>query len=210
MSSIVEKLSSFPITGDSDFGFDAHFLDEKSLCCTYFQKEMEKQVVSLPNGETLESQTVKLVVFDFDLHYLKDGEFLACIKCPPRSLRGFVSNLSTVLGEVFISSLTINVLDFIHEVKSMPMISQFKLTEISAGSIILGEESFGDLKIKSLKNAYSVFDEHFGNFQYTTKSAKFDFVLEGKKYFGKISKSGSLDTNVSFLEKAVNIFRNLI
>ena len=189
-----ESLLKFPITPDAFFGFDVHSFNEEMSHCSYFEKVTETLSYTLPSGELIRYEVVKIISFEFKVFFTLNESIILCVYEPSKSLKNFIKNLTDSLSKrVFISSITIDIIRFYNCVKSRELLSDFCVSEITVSNLMFDENNSGELTVKSRMNALAVLEQRFRETGYTCKVMKFSFFQYGRKCQIKISKTGSVE-----------------
>ncbi|WP_430457916.1 hypothetical protein [Rheinheimera sp.] len=189
-----ESLLKFPITQNELFGFDVHSFNEEMSHCSYFEKVTETLSYTLPSGELIKYEVVKIVSFEFKVFFACNESILLCVYEPSKSLKSFIKNLTDSLRkQIFISNATMDIIRFYNFVKSSKLFSDFCVSEITVSNLMFDENNSGELTVKSRMNALAVLEQRFRETGYTCKVMKFTFFHYGNKCQIKISKTGSIE-----------------
>lgn len=189
-----ESLLKFPITPNSNFGFDVFSFNEQMSHCSYFEKFTELLYYTLPSGESIKYEVVKIVNFEFKVFFNSNESLLLCVYEPPKSLKNFINNLTDSIGrQIFVSTIIVDLNHFFSCVKSVEDFSDFRVTEITVSNLVFDENTSAELTIRSNMNAFNLLEDRFRKSSYTSKAIKFSFYYIGQKCQIKISKHGSID-----------------
>jgi hypothetical protein len=208
---ILDALLKHPISEKNNYGFDTSYIDEDMLNCSFYEKDIEIQTFTLPNGEIIQNEVLKIVFFEFFIYPVSTDISLLCIKAPPRTLKGFIQRLTDALSSViFVSNITFDVLAFITAIRSLDDTSQCVINEISVTNLIFDESNSGEIKIKSRVNALEILESKFAGLKYSSKNAKFTFRRNGEKIQVRVSKSGLVEAPSKFIESLPSIVSKII
>jgi len=162
--------------------------------CSYFEKLTEVLNYTLPSGESIKYEVVKIVSFEFKVFFNLNESLLLCVYEPSKSLKNFIKNLTESTGkQIFVSNIIVDLKQFYFCVKSADDFSDFCVTEITVSNLVFDQNTSAELTIRSRMNAFNLLEEKFSKNTYVTKSIKFSFYYMGKKCQIRISKHGSID-----------------
>lgn len=189
-----ESLLKFPITPNSNFGFDVYSFNDRLSHCSYFEKFTEVLSYTLPSGESIKYEVVKIVSFEFKVFFNLKESLLLCVYEPSKSLKNFIKNLTESTGkQIFVSNIIVDLSHFYSCVRSVDDFADFRVTEITVSNLVFDQNTSAELTIRSRMNAFDLLEEKFSKNNYITKVIKFSFYYMGQKCQIRISKHGSID-----------------
>lgn len=189
--SMINKLNSLPYNEGTNIGFDVLETKHKRLFSRYIERQIIIEELRHPFGDVEKINSVRYIIFQFEVIHIKSDFFLIKIINPPQSLKNFVNTLSELFhGDFFISRVGIDVEDCFNALLQSGLIGRFSVEKLMASCISFGEKTIASINLRSTDNAYEEFKKRYKNTQYKLDKLMIRFRLNDEWELIEISSSG--------------------
>jgi hypothetical protein len=199
LAEIIDTIIETPYNEDNTIGFELIETSKSHFTARYIEQYDNIEELHHPFGEVEEIKTVKYIIFNFDIIYLKKGISAVKIINPPVSLKGFVKKLTEICNnELYISRVYFDIEKLYEEIKINPSVNRYTVNKLKVSSIQFSEKTTAKLSLNSLDNAYEEFKKKYKNRQFKLEKMYLNARVKGESELIKLSSSGLIFCTAGF------------
>lgn len=185
----------------SKYGFDVIDVCSSRALVKYTEKNIFKELITLPSGEQESINFDRYITFYFEFIEIDLDTFFIKIIEPPRSLKNFIKRISEAGSkQLYFSNLVIDINIFINSIVEKYSINRLLISKAVIDKVAISGSSQARLEITSSQNAYQDFIKKFGGRDHLLLKVVSCFVMGGSLTKIEVARSGILSIDDSVTE----------
>lgn len=189
--SVVKQLNSLPYNETNSSGFDLIEIRQTKIFSRYIERQDLIEEVLHPLGGVETVNSVRYIIFQFEVKFIAEDTFLIKIVNPPVSLKGFVGRLSEIFRDgFFISTIKIDVEDCFNYLIKSKFSGRYSVESVLVSNIPFGDKTVATFNLKSTDNAYKEFKKKYIDVNYKIEKVGLRLRVNNQWEYINISSSG--------------------
>ncbi|MCF8582031.1 hypothetical protein L2X67_19680 [Enterobacter ludwigii] len=197
---LYQAIINTPFDSDKGWGFSILSYEDKYISSKYIERVEVSEVIIDPYGNETEFNHFKYVQFNFWFFKAQGGNYILIIDSPPRSIKGFISNVIKATESDFnVSYLVIRIDEFIKFIT--PHFEKVQVHKAKLKDLTFSKNTSGILELESSNDAIDEMRNIFKNAKFTIDKVKLSVKSNTGHETLEVNSNGSLSFSEELFDK---------